>query len=219
MADEYKLIIAIVPNGRATFMTEAALSVGATGGTVARALGTAKTTFLQILGLCDSAKEIVFVATKESDERAIRSSMEEAAKSYKKPFGVLFTVNLTDFFIRSGKMEMTNIAQGSLAPNDAKFALVTFIVNRGLADSVMDAARGAGAQGGTVINAHGTARPGDSKFFGLEIVPEKEMVLILTQKENAKNIMSAVASLECLKKKGSGVSFSVAAEDFTLLGK
>lgn len=214
----YKLIVAIVPNERATIMTEAALASGAPGGTVAMAFGTAKTTFLQILGLCDSKKEVVFIAAKDADILPIKNAMSKSALQFKKPFGVLFTINLVNFFKGGKKME-TTITHSTSSPESAKYSLLTFIVNRGLADSAMDAARAAGAQGGTVLNARGTAKPGDSKFFGLEIVPEKEMIFILTQKQSTQKIIDAVTALECFKKKGSGVSFTIDAEDFTLLGK
>ena len=61
--------------------------------------------------------------------------------------------------------------------------LIVVIVNKDFADDVMHAARKAGAGGGTVINARGTAREEDAKFFGVQIVPEKEMLMILVDSD------------------------------------
>ena len=83
----------------------------------------------------------------------------------------------------------------------------------------MDAARKAGAGGGTIINARGTAKEGDAKFFGMEIIPEKDMIFVLAENEKADAILEAVRTLPCLSKPGSGIAFASPAENFTLLGK
>ena len=71
-------------------------------------------------------------------------------------------------------------------PND----LITVILNSGYADDAMAAARKAGAGGGTVIKARGTAKEGDESFFGVQIVPEKEMLLIVVdhEKKRCRNV-------------------------------
>ena len=83
--------------------------------------------------------------------------------------------------------------------------VINVIVNRGFADDVMDAARKAGAGGGTVINARGTAREDDERFFGMHIVPEKEMLIIVVEHSNKEKVMSAIQNLECLSEPGSGI--------------
>ena len=58
-----------------------------------------------------------------------------------------------------------------------KFAheVIFCLVNTGFSDAVMDAARDAGARGGTVIHARGTANKEAEKFFNISIQPEKEL--------------------------------------------
>ena len=102
---------------------------------------------------------------------------------------------------------------------DTTHQLITIIVNKGYADDAMAAARNAGATGGTILSARGTAKPGDEKFFGMDIVPEKDMILILAENAKVQGIIEAVQSLECLKKPGIGIAFSNPAENFTILGK
>ena len=63
------------------------------------------------------------------------------------------------------------------------------------------------------------AKEGDATFFGAEIVPEKDMLLIVAPNEKATAILEAVQNLDCLKKPGSGIAFSTPAKDFTILGK
>ena len=69
------------------------------------------------------------------------------------------------------------------AMSEGKQTLISVILNKGYADDAMAAARKAGAGGGTVINARGTAREDDAKFFGMHIVPEKEMLMISADKK------------------------------------
>jgi hypothetical protein len=57
--------------------------------------------------------------------------------------------------------------------------LIICIVNNGFSDTVMEAAKEAGARGGTVLNARGTANKEAEAFFHIAIQPEKEVVMIL----------------------------------------
>lgn len=90
-----------------------------------------------------------------------------------------------------------------------KYDLIITIVNRGFADEVMSAAKKVGAFGGTIINARGTGSNELKEFFGAIIQPEKELVLILTQKEKRNEIMTAICKYAGLDKEGMGISFSL----------
>ncbi len=61
---------------------------------------------------------------------------------------------------------------------ESGYTLITVIVNSGYAEAVMAAARSGGASGGSILNARGTGTEEDVKFFGITLVPEKEMLLI-----------------------------------------
>ena len=74
------------------------------------------------------------------------------------------------------------------------FELIVCIINRGFSDTVMTAARGSGARGGTILHAKGTGSHEAERFFGITIQPEKEIVLILVPKEIRSDVMSAIAS-------------------------
>ncbi len=108
---------------------------------------------------------------------------------------------------------------GSMKDSEARQDLICVIVNKGYADDAMAAARKAGAGGGTVLNARGTAREDDVKFFGMHIVPEKEMLMIVTEHEKKAAVIEAIRTLPCLEQTGSGITFSAGVENFTVLGK
>ena len=162
--------------------------------------------------------EVVNVSVDDSILEKTLLSVKEATSSKKSHFGVMFTVNVSEF-IRSGNPNQEKPeGENNMAQNES-YKLINVIVNKGYAEDAMAAARKAGAGGGTIIGARGTAKEGDAKFFGAEIVPEKDMLLILVPKEKCDDIVNAIQSLPCFAKAGSGIIFCSNAHDFTLLGK
>lgn len=95
----------------------------------------------------------------------------------------------------------------------AGYSVIYTIVNRGYSDDVMIAAREAGAKGGTIINARGTGDIESDKFFGVNIEPEKEIILILAENIYRHDIMMAIYQKTGLKSPASGFSFSVPADE------
>ena len=89
------------------------------------------------------------------------------------------------------------------------YSLIVAITAKGNTDTVMDAARSAGARGGTVINARGTAPGAKAKFFGLSISNEKEIVYILTLKSDKDKIMHAIMEKAGMHTDAQTVLFSL----------
>ncbi len=71
--------------------------------------------------------------------------------------------------------------------------LIIAICLKGNSDKIMNVAREAGATGGTVVKAKGTAS-GSDMFFGMAISDEKEIIYIVSRKEQKSDIMKAIAS-------------------------
>ena len=96
--------------------------------------------------------------------------------------------------------------------DNAQYELILTIVNRGFSDAVMDAAKAAGARGGTVLLARGTSSD-ERKFFGMTIQPEKEVVMILAPTDKKRDIMLAIGTGAGLTSEGRGISFSLPVDD------
>lgn len=96
---------------------------------------------------------------------------------------------------------------------DIRYSLIIIIVRRGFADVVMDAARTAGARGGTILNARGTGTSDTGTFLGVAIEPEKEMVLILTERDIRSAILKAVNKEAGLSTEGHGIGFALPVEE------
>ncbi|HBU12381.1 MAG TPA: transcriptional regulator [Clostridiales bacterium] len=98
-------------------------------------------------------------------------------------------------------------------PHESKYRLIVTIVNRGFADTVMDAARDAGAQGGTILYARGSGIHEMQKFFGITIEPEKEVVFVLVEVEERDEILRAICKGAGLNTEGRGLSFTLPVDD------
>ena len=213
----HKLIISIVPHNSGEIITNAAKLAGSRGGTILMGRGTAENSIIQLLGLGDKSKDIVYILVEEEICQNVLVKITESTQN-KKNFGIVFTIDINNF-LRSGSIKnLENENLGVEKMNDS-YEMINVIVNKGYAEDAMAAARKAGAGGGTIINARGTAKEGDAKFFGIEIVPEKEMLLILVPKDNKDEIIKAISDLPCLNKAGSGILFTNSANNFTVLGK
>ena len=90
--------------------------------------------------------------------------------------------------------------------------LIVAIYQKGYTDLVMDAAREAGAGGGTTIRAKGTSA-GAQKFFGLSLADEKEMLFIVAKTSQKKEIMKAIMQKAGVDSEAHSLVFSLPVTD------
>ena len=95
----------------------------------------------------------------------------------------------------------------------SNFELIVAIINKDYASDLMEAAREAGAKGGTILYARGTGDHNVEKLFGLTLQQEKEVVLILTEVKNKVAIMKSIIETAGLNTLGRGICFSMPVED------
>ena len=63
---KFKLLISIVPHNSGELITSSAVDAGAHGGTIVMGRGTASNSIIQLLGLGDTSKDIVFIVVEDS---------------------------------------------------------------------------------------------------------------------------------------------------------
>ncbi|ADL07377.1 P-II family nitrogen regulator [Thermosediminibacter oceani] len=93
-----------------------------------------------------------------------------------------------------------------------KFDLIVTIVNKGFAEEVVEAAKKAGAEGGTIIDGRGTGIHENAKLFGIPIEPEKEIVLTLIDRTKTEKVLEAISNAAELDKPGKGIAFVLEVE-------
>jgi nitrogen regulatory protein P-II 1 len=85
--------------------------------------------------------------------------------------------------------------------------LITCVVQRGKADKVVKAAIEAGAGGATVMFGRGMGLRERLGLLGLAIVPEKEIIMIVTLKNKTKAIFAEVIKAAHLTTPGMGIAY------------
>ena len=210
----FYLLLAEVPQNKAELVSDSAVKAGSFGGTVLRGKGISSSGLADALGLGAKTKDIVLILVEQENKEKFFSAVQEACENEKKDFGYLCALE-SDTMVKAGIIK----GKEGDAMSEGKQTLISVILNKGYADDAMAAARKAGAGGGTVINARGTAREDDAKFFGMHIVPEKEMLMIIVDSEKKDSVLDAVKNLACLQEPGSGIVFCSTVNSFSTLGK
>ncbi|MDL2317101.1 P-II family nitrogen regulator [Desulfovibrio sp. OttesenSCG-928-A18] len=217
-----KLLLCMVGRHRGELLVAAAKAAGARGGTLALGRTIDDNRILQALSLADVHQDIVFILLMDEKAAVLEAVREAAANNPKKLGGLALLLDVSGMLIRGAGQETTQPTPSHGTENTAMesgYELITVIVNTGFADDVMAVARKAGATGGTILNARGTGTEEDVKFFGISLVPEKEMLFIVSAREKAQDILNAVNSVPKLCAPGGGVVFNMNVEEFHILGK
>ena len=93
------------------------------------------------------------------------------------------------------------------------------IVNSGYAEEMMDVARENGARGGTILNARGVAGQEAAAFFGITLHAEKEILMMVVDKDIRDGILNAIYKQMGMAKKAQGIAFSLPVSDVAGLVK
>lgn len=219
-----KLLVSVVRRGRGDRVVAIAKEAGARGSTVLMGRGTANNRLLQILGFADTEKELVFTIAPTAEMDPIVLALRSAPDLCVKAPGIGFIIDVNVLPTTEAMKEWQG--QTGSGAEDGKaleekmrnHELICVIVNFGFAEDIMQAARKAGATGGTILKARGTGTEQDNSFFGITIVPEKDMIMILALRSETEKIMGAIRNCAFLAEPGMGIIFSMPVEKFFPLG-
>ncbi len=175
--------------------------------------GTATKENLDMLGIGSAEKFVIFSFMTMDKSKEVLKEMERRAHMKSIGVGISFTIPLesVDSF-RTLKNLVENIDVDKESEGyamETENQLLVVISNRGYTETVMDVARKAGAQGGTVVHARGTGGIDAEKFFGTTIGAEKEMIFIVTKQEFANGIMTAIKEQVGTNTPSGAISFSL----------
>lgn len=93
--------------------------------------------------------------------------------------------------------------------SEQKYEMIISIVNAGFSETVMDAAKEAGARGGTLIRGRGTANREAEEYFHINIQPDKEILMILVPVEIKDDVLKSIYKSAGLGTDGQGIAFSL----------
>lgn len=216
-----KLLICIVGRHRGENIMSVAKAAGARGGTITLGRSMLDNTLLRALALADIQQDVVFTLMGPETGQVVTAIREAAQKAPKKLGGEALLLDVAGMLIRlrPGAEKQDSPVTGTENKMDSNYSLVTIIINNGFADDVMAVARKAGATGGTILNAQGTGTEEDVKFFGISLVPEKEMLLIVADRAKVQDIVEAVNAIPALCEPGGGIVYTMNVEQFIVLGR
>lgn len=179
--------------------------------------GMANSETLEILGLAENPKSLIFSLVEDNNVHELIDNLAKQFQITKNGKGIAFVIGLSGI----NKNSYERIAGNNIEINEkekinmdaeSNYELIITIVEEEQLDNVKNAAVSAGARGGTSIKALGLGTEEASKFLGITISPEKEIMLNVVKKEEKKRIMEAITKEIGIQEAGKGICFSVPVE-------
>ena len=186
-------------------------------GFVSLGYGTAKDDILDMLGLVRSEKAVGMTVVTGAGWEEAKWYLRKRMYIDVPDTGISFIIPMSSI---GGKRELAFLTAGQnyrkgeeSVMKDTTMELLVVVSNQGHNDLVMDAARGAGAYGGTVIHARGTGMNQAELFFGVSLASEKDLTFIVTKKNQRNAIMSAIMKDAGMETPAQSIVFSLPVTD------
>ena len=177
-------------------------------------LGTAHSQVLDYLGIGETEKTVALSLIPESDEPVIMREIRSKISLYLVGRGISFTIPLTGVseIVANGitGAAANRTAEGEkIMESTRKYDLIVASVAAGFVDEAMEAARSAGAAGGSILHAHALDNAKAEQFIGVSLLQERDLLLILTKRDGKLPIMQALFEKVGLKTEAGGIIFSL----------
>lgn len=183
-----------------------------------RGKGTAPSEMMDIFGLRGTTRVITFALLAQAQAASLFEVMRNQLFFHQKGGGIAITVPIIG--LQSHILQMIGGDPDETMKGDERemkekpeYTLICVSVSNGYSDDVIDAARDAGAKGGTVIKGRRRGSERVSQHFGISIQEEQEFVMIVVPREKKSEIMSAITGVCGLGTQAHGVVLSVPVED------
>lgn len=184
---------------------------------VALGRGTATDETMDLLGLDSSEKAVCFSFVTDTLWTAVKKVLERRIRIDVPGVGIAFTVPLSSVGGRRELMFLTEDQDFSKEEEsvlkETEHQLLIAVANQGYNQTVMDAARLAGAAGGTVIHAKGTGMERAERFFGFFLASEKDVIFIVSRTEGKNAIMKSIMEQAGPSTKAGAIVFSLPVTD------
>ena len=210
--DGLYIMVTIVTRAAMPPLTRLYRDLGADVNFITLAHGTVSGQLLKLMGIDGSEKAVCHsVVTGETFEK-IRPELKKRHLDMPGT-GIVFLLPMSAV---GGKKQLSFLLGGQeFRPSEESVMketsqeLIVIIGDQGYTDMIMDAARSAGAAGGTVLSAKGTGMEAAQKFFGFTIAAEKEMIYIVASTEHRDAIMRSIIDNAGLKSQAHAICFSL----------
>ena len=175
--------------------------------------GTVSNEILDYLGLDTNEKAVSFSMLEEHTWLTIKKQLEKKLQIDAPGGGIAFTIPVSSI---GGKKALQFLIENEdyqkaeeTTLKDTTHELIIVISEQGYTELIMDAAREAGAGGGTVIHAKGTGMELAEKFMHMTLSAEKQMIFIVTKTEGKNAIMQSIMKNAGADSKAKAICFSL----------
>ena len=179
--------------------------------------GTATNEIMDYLGLDSTEKAVAYSVVEEDTWIKVKKELQHKLRIDAPGGGIAYITPLSsvggkktlDFLLENPDY----VKKEESTLKNTEHDLIVVIAEQGYTNLIMDAAREAGAYGGTVIHAKGTGMAAAEKFMGITLSEEKEIVYIVTKTEGKNAIMKAVMDKAGYESKAKAICFSLPVTD------
>ena len=213
-----KWLISIVPRGRGNAVAQICNENHIAVQLLAQARGTASSDIQLVLGLGEPGKDMVMSLVPGAVLPRLLPALREQLEFSKAGHGIAFTIPLSGISVAASRRatELSahlDIKEDTAMQNSIDHDLIVAVVDSDNSDIVFDAAKEAGCRGGTIVRAREVATEEARKIFGLTILPEKEIVMIVVSRAEKQAILKAICNKILSETGEHGVVFSLPVAD------
>lgn len=173
--------------------------------------GTARSEHLDLYGLQATDKAVVASVTDGEKTKQIMRSAKRKLFIDIPGNGVMMAVPVKS--VGGGRtlayLTDNTTPESGIPAMQFEHELLVVILNQSYMDDVMNAARSAGAFGGTVLHAKGTGAKYAEKFFGVSLANEKEVILIAVRSNEKNDVMRAIMEQTGPQTPAGAITFSL----------
>ncbi len=179
---QFQIMTLILNENQCHKFVHIAKELGLRGGIIMLGKGTVNSVTLNLLGIRSQKKQVINILIEKDKAEKALDYFTKAFQLDEHNHGIAYTTNVAVASqILINKQDTRKAGQET--EEERMYKKLTVIVNRGMAEDVMEIARKSGVEGGTIIHGRGTGSEITAKFFGMEIEPEKELVMMLMPSE------------------------------------
>ncbi len=164
-----------------------------------------------------SEKAVCFALVTRETWRETKRALRQSLQIDVPGVGVAFLVPMSSI---GGRRELALLTDGQGftrgEESDMKGTdreLIVIIGNQGYNELIMDAAREAGAYGGTIVHARGTGLERAEKFLGISLASEKDMIFIVVRTAQRDGIMQRIMRKAGMDTPAKAIAFSLPVTD------
>ena len=186
-----------------------------------RGKGTAPSEMLDIFGLSGTTRQVTAGLLPREAVAGAFTAFRQHLSVHQRGRGIAITLPVTGLqapvleLLEQRQAPEENTTEGATVSMQEKsgYVVIWTSVDSGFSDDVVDAARAAGAKGGTVLKGLRRTSERSGQQLGLPLQEGQEFVMIVAPREKKGDILSAISAACGLRSEAHGLVLSLPVED------